>query len=302
VSADANPQRPVSAHVVVLGSQEDGSGKSTLAMHVVVALLNRGQRVATVDLDGRHTDLTRYIESRRSGAAQQAGELALPTHISITSNKWLLLDRDKQIEFPALADVVAGIGPTHDFIIVDTSATDSDLMRLAHGLADTLITPIDNSSDMFGAVDATTSAAVDGSAYAELVRVARERRKTEAGSIDWVVVCNRLAVPRACSATGAGLNDLAASLGFRCVDGLAERALYRDLFLRGLTALDRLDDATLGARPSLAHVTAQREAMSLITELRLPVEERGRPRAPADTQWLSAPPIVPLGEHDLLET
>ena len=36
-----------SAHVVVLGNEKGGSGKSTTALHVAVALLKVGQRVAT---------------------------------------------------------------------------------------------------------------------------------------------------------------------------------------------------------------------------------------------------------------
>jgi hypothetical protein len=56
--------------------------------------------------------------------------------------------------------------------------------------------------------------------------------------------------------------------------------------------LDRLDQATLGAPPNLAHVTAQREVTSLIAGLALPV---------GPGQWPS-PPIAPLGEHDLLKT
>jgi chromosome partitioning protein len=136
-----------------------------------------------------------------------------------------------------------------------------------------------------------------------MVHVARERRReTQGASIEWVVVCNRLATPHVRNATNTGLNKLAARLGFRCIDGLAERALYRDLFERGLTALDRLDDTTLGARPSLAHVTAQREAISLISGLTLPLVEHGRLHTAVGTQWLSAPPIVPLSERDLLET
>jgi hypothetical protein len=37
---------PGSAHVIVLGNEKGGSGKSTTAMHVAVALLQAGQRVA----------------------------------------------------------------------------------------------------------------------------------------------------------------------------------------------------------------------------------------------------------------
>jgi chromosome partitioning protein len=42
-----------SAHVVVLGNEKGGSGKSTIALHIAVALMKAGQRVATIDLDLR---------------------------------------------------------------------------------------------------------------------------------------------------------------------------------------------------------------------------------------------------------
>jgi chromosome partitioning protein len=38
-------------HVVVIGNQKGGSGKSTFAMHIIVALLKAGKRVASFDLD-----------------------------------------------------------------------------------------------------------------------------------------------------------------------------------------------------------------------------------------------------------
>ena len=44
--------RPFSAHVIVLGNEKGGSGKSTTAMHVAVALLQAGQRVATSEAAG----------------------------------------------------------------------------------------------------------------------------------------------------------------------------------------------------------------------------------------------------------
>ena len=56
---------------------------------------------------------------------------------------------------------------------------------------------------------------------------------------------------------GEGLQELSLRLGFRCVDGFAERVIYREFFPRGLTALDDLDETTLGTRPSLSHVTAR---------------------------------------------
>lgn len=99
---------------------------------------------------------------------------------------------------------------------------------------------------------------------------------------------------------GEGLAELSARLGFRCVDGFAERLVYREFFPRGLTALDNLDQVMLGTRPSLAHVTARAEVMSLIEALRLPLDARGQRRAAARAEWFAALEN-PLDVHDLVQ-
>jgi hypothetical protein len=40
---------------------------------------------------------------------------------------------------------------------------------------------------------------------------------------------------------------------------LAERVIFRELYQRGLTAVDDVDDVTLGVRPTMSHVTARLE-------------------------------------------
>jgi len=290
VSVESSPQ-PASAHVIVLGSHKDGVGKTTIAMHVAVALLNFGQRVATLDLDAQRQTLTQYVAHRRAAGSS---ELRRPTHLVSTGGSRLLVEEER-IEFFSIVDAVASIGATHDVIVVDTPASDSDLIRFVHSLADTLVTPLDHrlDGDSAGARDAQVTGTQQH--YAELVRGARQRRnRADSKSIDWVVVRNRLSAAEArdAGASSKDFNELAGRLGFRCVEGLAERAVYGELFARGLTVLDRLDQATLGAPPNLAHVTAQREVTSLITGLALPF---------GPGQWPS-PPIAPLGEHDLLKT
>jgi chromosome partitioning protein len=85
--------------------------------------------------------------------------------------------------------------------------------------------------------------------------------------------------------------------GFRFLDGLAERAVYREFFARGLTALDPLDTMVLGTRPSLSHVAAQEEVRALLAALRLPIDDRRR-RAAARPQ--SAAAHQPVALHDVL--
>ena len=44
-------RQPGRAHVLVIGNEKGGSGKSTTALHIAVALMADGARVATLDLD-----------------------------------------------------------------------------------------------------------------------------------------------------------------------------------------------------------------------------------------------------------
>src|ERR1700692_839305 len=62
------PVRSASPHVIVVGNEKGGSGKTTIAMHIAVALLKAGQRVATIDLDSRQKSLTHYVENRDAWA------------------------------------------------------------------------------------------------------------------------------------------------------------------------------------------------------------------------------------------
>jgi chromosome partitioning protein len=65
-------------HVVVIGNQKGGSGKSTFAMHIIVALLKAGKRVASFDLDLNQLTLTRYLGNRR--------KVLRPTVIEVLDN------------------------------------------------------------------------------------------------------------------------------------------------------------------------------------------------------------------------
>jgi chromosome partitioning protein len=95
------------------------------------------------------------------------------------------------------------------------------------------------------------------------------------------------------------LNDLSLRLGFRAIDGFAERVVYREFFPRGLTALDNLDEATLGTRPSMGHLTAREEVTGLLRQLKLPLDERGRRRAANRAEWFNEVD-KPLELHDII--
>jgi chromosome partitioning protein len=293
VDAEAreNRREAHSAHVIVLGNEKGGSGKSTTAMHLAIALLQAGQRVATIDLDSRQRTLTHYIDRRRAWAKKLALPLELPLHFCVTRGEGARVDENEQAEFARFADAITEVEHRHDFLVIDTAGADTYLTRLAHSMADTLITPLNDSFldfDVLAIVDSETFEPTGSSHYAELVREARRQRRIVDGRVtDWVVVRNRLSPPGSHNRklVGDGLNDLAARLGFRFIDGFAERMVYRELFPRGLTALDEIDDSALGAQPCLSHMTARMEVQSLLAGLMLPLNERGRKRAAARAEW-----------------
>ena len=125
----------------------------------------------------------------------------------------------------------------------------------------------------------------------EMVREARrQRRIVDGGLTDWIVVRNRLSLlgSRNKQAGRRGPQRARPAARFPLADGFSERVVYREFFPRGLTALDNMDEATLGTRPNLSHVTARQEVASLIDTLKLPLDERGQRRAAARAEWFAA--------------
>lgn len=294
-----------SAHVVVLGNEKGGSGKSTTALHIAVALLKAGQRVATIDLDSRQQSFTHYIENRRAWAERARIKLELPTHYCVPRSDTNSVEANEANEFAGFSKAIAAIEHSHDVVVIDTPGNDTYLMRLAHSMADTLVTPLNDSFvdfDVLATLDPTDFTVTGESHYASMVREARRQRRLVDGRLtDWIVVRNRLSTlgSRNKKLVGEGIAELGKRMGFRTVDGFAERVVYREFFPRGLTAFDDLDEATLGTRPNMSHLTAREEVIALLNALHLPMSENGKRRAAARAEWYSVMD-QPLQVHDLL--
>ena len=82
------------------------------------------------------------------------------------------------------------------------------------------------------------------------------------------------------------LKNLSMHLGCRLADGISERVIFRELFPIGMTSLDELSEETIGSGPSLSHLAARQEVRSLVTMLRLPIDEVGKRRAEARKKWM----------------
>ncbi len=242
----------------MVGNEKGGAGKSTIAVHLIAALLHEGARVTVIDLDIRQQSTGHFFANRVAWTAANAAELPQPTIIEVGDEGALNLALDAEA----------------DFIVVDTPGADTELSRAAHRRADLVVTPMNDSFvdfDMLGAVDPVTLEVTKPSLYSETVWSARKQRAMkDRGSIDWVVLRNRLASvePRNRKRVDERVSALAKRIGFRSIAGLRDRVIYRELFPFGLT----VSDLSRNVRPvqvSLAHVAARQELRTLMQELGL---------------------------------
>lgn len=262
------------AHIIVVGNEKGGSGKSTTAMHIVVSLLKQNRRVAVVDLDYRQKSLARYLENRLNYSDKNNLKLAVPD-VYILSRS---LDGDlENMMFEDTKNFTELLDQLHkevDFILIDCPGSDSNLSRLAHSAADTLLTPINDSFvdlDLLASVDPDTYKIDKLSLYSEMVWDARKHRAmTDRGIIDWVVMRNRTSALDAKNKrrVNNALKELQKRVSFRYIQGLGERVIYRELFPKGLTLVDLREEGM--AKMTMSHVAARQEIRRLMDDLNLP--------------------------------
>jgi chromosome partitioning protein len=263
------------AHIIVLGNEKGGSGKSTSAMHLVVALLEQGRKVATIDLDGRQRTLTRYLENRAKAVAEGT-DLLMPRFDVVTRSELPDFQQAQADERTRFLSVLEDYVDRHDVVIIDCPGSDSFLSRVAHGCADTLLTPMNDSFidlDLIARIDQNDHSILGPSLYAELVWEMRKRRARTGGTIDWLVMRNRVSHLDARNKRRVSevLAKLAKRIGFRVVAGLSERVTYRELFLQGLTMLDL---GRTGSSLTMSEVAARQEVRTLVASLDLPAIDR----------------------------
>jgi chromosome partitioning protein len=269
-------EMPSRARVIVVANEKGGSGKSTIAMHIAIALLKAGENVATIDLDSRQKSFTHYIDNRRAWAAQVGRDLGIPEHFCLEGALDVPNTESRAENCRTLTEAVGSLSESCNYLVIDTPGHDSYLVRLAHAIADTLITPLNDSFvdfDVLGTVDPASFGVTGTSHYAQLVEDARSQRQLlDNVAVDWIVLRNRLSTfgsSRNKRFVGDALAELSRKLNFRFVDGLAERTIFREFYPRGLTAVDDLDELTLGTRPTMSHATARLEVENLLAAIGL---------------------------------
>ena len=289
-------------HVVVVGNQKGGSGKSTFAMHIIVALLKAGKRVACFDLDLNQQTLTRYLANRREWDRKHSRKLEMPDHYPVKerdaygtarnlkqfiahfkkdgrAHKDDFVDSSGLSHSADLRQFISqlreiGRADKHDFIVIDTPSGVQHLSLIAHGMADTLITPINDSFFDLDVLVAMESSDLEPqlSAYANMVwRALEARSKVSGHATDWIIVRNRLEPVELNNQRQITvvLDVLQRKLGFRIARGLLERPAYREFFAAGLTVFDFAEGSESSAEFDQTNSIARVEVERLIREIGL---------------------------------
>ena len=262
------------SHIIVVGNEKGGAGKSTVSMHVATALSRMGKSVAVIDLDLRQKTLARFLENRLAFLLREGIDLPTPDYQDLPEIAAADLAPGENANDRRLSDAVTALEGRVDFIVIDCPGSHTRLAQVAHSLADTLITPMNDSYidfDLLARVDPVTNKVLGPSVYAEMVWNARQLR-AQAGlkPIDWVVVRNRMGAQAMVNKKkiGEALESLSRRIGFRIAPGFCERVIFRELFPRGLTLLDLRDIGVMGT--NISNVAARQELRELMKELHLP--------------------------------
>lgn len=262
------------AHFIVVGNEKGGAGKSTVSMHISTALARMGHRVGTLDLDLRQRSLGRYLENRAAYCQRNGLDLPTPIYRPLPEIDRDQLEPGENLHDRRLSAAIAGLENEVEFILIDCPGSHTRLSQVAHSLADTLVTPLNDSFvdfDLLARIDPADGKILGPSVYSEMVWNSRQLR-AQAGlpPIDWIVLRNRLGAQQMHNKKkmGESLIKLARRIGFRVAPGFSERVIFRELFLNGLTLLDLKDVGVRGL--NLSNVAARQELRDLLSELNLP--------------------------------
>jgi chromosome partitioning protein len=274
VSPASTPEPLAAAHVIVFGNEKGGTGKTTTAMHIAIALAHGGYKVAAIDLDGRQRTFARYIENRANFVERSGHRLPIPMVEVVERTKGqpdAASDEATRLEW-----ALAHAKEIADFVVIDTPGNDTNLSRLGHAAADTLVTPMNDSFldfDLLAKFDSDSLEIKSPSLYSEFVWDCRKRRlmTTRGSNIDWIVMRNRVSKVEARNKrkVATALERLSNRVGCRVATGFSERVIFRELFPLGLTMLD-LPVPGLAMPLTMSHIAARQEVRELLATLRLP--------------------------------
>ena len=230
--------------------------------------------VSSIDTDSRQGSLTNYLKNRDVYNQNNPDKQVLtPRHVHLVESKeqdTKARENDEKNRF----EQAFNQAKNSDYIIIDTPGSHSFLSSLAHSYADTIITPINDSFldlDVMAKINGDDFSVIGPSIYSQMIWEQKmQRASRDRGTIEWVVIRNRLSNLDAVNKRKVGnvLDQLAKRISFKLAPGFSERVIFRELFLQGLTLLD-LKVANYDKVFNMSHVAARQELRDFLNFLNI---------------------------------
>jgi chromosome partitioning protein len=257
------------ATLIVVGNEKGGAGKTTVAVHLTMALLYLGFKVASIDTDIRQASLTKYLENRKRFCDDDRIKIPNPKHYRLEQSKRQLLSEINSDEYDQFTKILAQEKSKKDFIVIDTPGVNNHLSSLVHSFADIIVTPINDSffdMNVLAEVDAETLSIIQPGIYSQMVwEHKKNKAKRDGKTMKWVVMRNRLHSLNSKNNRNMErvIKELGGRVGCKVSPGFGERVIFRELFLKGLTLLDVKNKQT-EIPFTTSHLAARHELINLL--------------------------------------
>ena len=202
------------------------------------------KRLHTVGARSHGADLRQFISQLKKTGRAHKDDFIDSSALSHAADLGQFISQLKEI----------GRAHKHDFIVIDTPGGVQHLSLIAHGIADTLVTPINDSLSTSTYWSRSNEATSSPSRPYTPKRFGTRLRPDAKSAVarptgswfgtDW----NQ---PRSSNQRQISqvLDVIRATLGFRIARGLLERPIYREFFAAGLTVLDLVEGFKALRRP-----------------------------------------------------
>lgn len=254
------------AQIITIGNEKGGAGKSTISVHLAIAGLKASKKVAVIDFDIRQQTFARFLENRKNWS--------LAKNINLLEPDIFVLPKfeDQEKETNEAKKIIETAAIDHDYVIIDTPGSNTAASNVAHGIADIIVTPMNDSFvdfDLLAKIDPVSGEISSLNFYAHQIWEARKQKAMQHKKhIEWFILRNRMSAIDAKNKrkVGDALNALSRRIGFKIIPGLSERVTFRELFPMGLTLID-LEMPNIGVPMAISHVAARQELRDLINSL-----------------------------------
>lgn len=242
--------------IIIFGNAASGAGKTLTLAQAAVAFLRLGRRVGILDLAEDDYALGAFLDRRRAHDAK----LPQPDYRRLPAQ-----GRDEKTLATALTLTLAEMAADCDIILIDTPRAITPLVRLAHGYADIIVTPLrDIDLPSLATLKGNTARIETPAPYAEMLEDQQTRRQARfMHPALWLALRARMPIKHLQNKKQSidTLDKISGALGFTPLAGLHERPLYNELFAKGITPLD------LEGAFDMAHIATRQEIRSLVHAL-----------------------------------